>query len=129
MHILGVEFRKGLAKISGFHHDFMLKIEKSGWLNITNKNLKKHGIYSADVWWNGQKFQKTFFPSHWPQEKVISKVLEAYEDFVKAYKKGVRSLKLRPDGKYQIKGFTQEGIQIEILITASGKMTTAYPIV
>ncbi len=129
MHILGVEFKKGLAKISGFHHDFILKIEKNGWLNITNKNLKKHGIYSADVWWNGKRIRKTFFPPHWPQEKVISKVLEAYEDFVKAHKKGLRNYKITSNGLYRLDGFTRERIEIRMFITKNAEIKTAYPIV
>jgi hypothetical protein len=66
---------------------------------------------------------KTFFPSDWSREKVISAIYEVYENFIQS---GVRPL-LAKDGKYELSGFTKEGIKIEMYITQNGTIATAYP--
>lgn len=73
----------------------------------------------------GEKYipDKTFFPQHWSQEEVISKIYEAYTN---ATKSGV-PLKLEKDGKYLVRGLTNEGIKIEMHITQKGVIKTAYP--
>ena len=54
---------------------------------------------------------------------MIEKIYEAYNNFLKA---GLEA-ELR-QGKYLIKGFTDEGVAIEMYITTSGHIKTAYPI-
>ncbi len=68
---------------------------------------------------------KTLFPQLWPREKVISKILEAYDHFIKT---GAKNYELKPSGKYLVTGFTDEGIKIEMYITKKGQITTAYPV-
>lgn len=130
-HILGIELKwndiKGtLSGISGFHHDFMGAIEKSGVLKFVRKGIEKNGCYMADVF-VGEKCipGKTFFPQSWSREKVINKIYEAYDNFIKS---GAIPL-LEKNGKYRVNAFTKEGIEIEMHFTKNGQMATAYPIV
>jgi hypothetical protein len=99
-------------------------IEKSGIFHFTDRIVHESGFYSAKLYY-GENYVKriTFFPSHWSREQVISKVYEAYNNFVKS---GLEA-ELK-NGKYLIKGFTDEGITIEMYITTSGHIKTAYPV-
>lgn len=128
-HILGMEIdlnRKGKLIVSGFHQDFKNAIEKSGVLKFTNKILNEHGCYIADLVTDGLRIpDKTFFPANWSQREVINKINEAYNSFIKS---GIVP-ELNNKGKYMIRGFTAEGIEIEMCFTISGEMKTAYPIV
>jgi len=83
-HIAGPEFSvsKNGIKMSGLHHDVGLAVERSGLLKFTDKVMCEHGFYKAKVWFDGLGNKKTFFPSHWPREKVIAKVIEAYDNFI-----------------------------------------------
>ena len=127
-HILGIELSfdlKGLPKLRGFHHDFMNGIEKTGVIEFANKTIRQAGFYSADLIINRQIFpRKTFFPSHWSREKVISSIYEAYDNFISSGQLAV----LSGDGKYKISSIIKEGIEIEMCITRKGKIVTAYPI-
>jgi len=115
-HILGMEIdlsKKGKLTLSGFHQDFKNAIEKSGALKFTNKIVNKHGCYITDLVTNGLRVpDKTFFPAHWSRTEVISKIHEAYGNFIKS---GVVP-KLNNKGKYMIRGFTSEGIEIEMCL-------------
>jgi hypothetical protein len=127
-HILGMNLwfsRRGVVQIGGFHHDFMKIIEKSGVFRFTDKIMYKHKFYSAKLF-HGENYIKhiTFFPSHWTREQVISKIYEAYNNFIKS---GVQPI-LEKNQQYRISGFTQEGINIEMFITKNGVISTAYPI-
>lgn len=126
-HILGMDLvfdAQGRAKFSGFHHDLMNTIEKSGAIEFANKVIHKNGFYGADLIIDGMKTPKTFFPSEWPREKVIEKIYEAYHNFIKC---GVIP-KPRPNEKYLISGTIEEGISIEMWVTKKGKVVTAYPL-
>jgi hypothetical protein len=126
-HILVPEISatKNGLKLTGFHHDYLNVLENSGIVKITNKIMGKHGIYKADVWLDGKLFKdKTFFPPDWTRQKIISKIYETYDDFIS---KGAMG-KLTKDGKYIIRGTTSEGIEIEMYITKSAQITTAYPV-
>ena len=127
-HILGVELKwnelGALLDLKGFHHDFMGAVENSNVFKFLNKVIKENGCYSADIIVDGKYFEgKTFFPQHWSQEEVISKIYEAYAN---ATKNGA-PLKLEKDGKYLVRGLTNEGIRIEMHITQKGVIKTAYP--
>ncbi|HJZ22969.1 MAG TPA: EndoU domain-containing protein, partial [Candidatus Babeliales bacterium] len=117
-HILGIEpiwndAKNTLSGISGFHHDFMGTIEKSGLMKFV-RTAEKNGCYMADIIVGEQSIPgKTFFPQHWSREEVISKLYEAYADFNKS---GITP-KLNDRGKYVIHGYTSEGIKIEMIIT------------
>jgi hypothetical protein len=127
-HILGMELSfngKNLQRLSGFHHDFMNVAEQSGALQFVNKVYSKAGFYGADLMVDGMCFpKKTFFPAHWSREKVISKIYEAYDNFIKHGAKA----ELLPSGKYKCIGEVFEGIKIEFYVTKSGKIVTAYPL-
>lgn len=126
-HILGMDLifdAHGRAKLSGFHHDLLNRIEKSGVIKFVNKIMHKNGFYSTDLVVDGIKVSKTFFPSEWSREQVVEKIYEAYHNFVKS---GVKP-KLRPNQKYLISGSISEGIEIEMWITQKGKIVTAYPL-
>jgi hypothetical protein len=126
-HILGMDFvfdSQGSANLSGFHHDLMSAIERTGVIEFANKVIYKNGFYSANLVVDGAKVPKSFFPSEWSREKVIQKICEAYNDFIKSNV----IPKPRPNGKYLISGYIEEGIKIEIWITKKGKVVTAYPI-
>jgi hypothetical protein len=104
----------------------MQAIERSAVFEFAEKIIEKSGFYKANLLCSGDIAKKgaTFFPTHWSREKVISKIHEAYDNFIKS---GVK-ITLEKDGKYIVNGLTTEGIEIEIYITQKGKITTAYPI-
>lgn len=109
--------------LSGFHHDPGYLIENSGLIRLTNKRMGPCGTYIADVWIGNRCFKdKTFFPANWSQEKIMEKTLEAYKD---GLAKEIPNL--TREGKYWLKGFTSEGIEIEMIITQSGDVSTYYP--
>ncbi len=125
-HILAPDIKmgKGGERLSGLHHDFMGYFEETNFVEMIRKVENEFGYYKADILWKGEIYKdKTFFPKEWPREKVIEKIYEAYGEFMRGKKKPV----LGKDGKYKIRGMTKEGIDIEMVITQKGKITTAYP--
>ncbi len=126
-HILGVELKWSelgfLLDLSGFHHDFMGAVEKSKAFKFLNKVMNENGCYSADIVLEGKTFPKTFFPQHWSQREVADKIYEAYYNFINSG----APLELGRGGKYVVKGYTSEGIKIEMHVTQKGLITTAYP--
>ena len=99
-------------------------VEKSNVFKFLNKVINENGCYSADIIVDGKKFEKTFFPQHWSQKEVADKIYEAYYNSIK----NGTPLELGRGGKYFIKGYTNEGIKIEMYITQKGLITTAYPV-
>lgn len=128
-HILGMELHWNneglLLKIGGFHHDFMGAIEKSNIFKFANKIIQENGCYSANLVVDGREISKTFFPQHWTQETVVSKIYEAYNNFIN--NGGI--LTLEKDGKYIVEGLTNEAITIRMHITQKGLIKTAFPII
>lgn len=128
-HILGMELdftRRGMPKIRGFHHDFMGVIEKSGVLEFTNKQIFSNGSYAVELKYLGHKVKDiTFFPAHWTREKIIEKILEACENFVKSG----AEISLESSEVCSIQALTNEGIKIQMYITKNGLINTAYPII
>lgn len=130
-HILGIELKWNEAKntlsgISGFHHDFMGAVENSGLLTFVKKGVEKNGCYLADIIVDNARVPgKTFFPQNWSREKTISKIHEAYDNFIK---NGATAY-VEKRGKYVLQGMTEEGIKIEMYITRNGQILTAYPVV
>ncbi len=128
-HILGIDLifgREGmLSKVSGFHHDFMNALEKSGIVEFANKVVYDNGFYKAVLLHNGKVVKQvaTFFPSHWSRQKVIETIYEAYGNFLKS---GVAA-ELKK-GKFLVKGLTNDGVTIEMYLTQSGQIVTAYPL-
>ena len=129
-HILGIEeltwqCKELLKNIKGFHHDFMNTFKNSGILEFTDQVMYEHGFYRATVLYEGKKVKDggTFFPAEWSRRKVIEKIQEAYENFVKS-----GALPREKGGKYMIDGFIAEGIKIRMYITKNGVLKTAFPL-
>jgi len=129
-HILGMELVFGrndiLSKISGFHHDSMNFLEKSGVIEFANKVVYENGFYKATLCHNGNvvKRMATFFPADWSRKQVIEAIYEAYTDFIKSGMKPV----LEPDGKYRIDAVFNKQVTIRMHITKDAVIKTAYPI-
>jgi Bacterial EndoU nuclease len=126
-HIFGMFLKykhAGGIRISGFHHDLMNAVEKSGVMQFLNKKFGMGGIYKVDLVVNGYTTEKTFFPAYWPQQKVVEKIHEAYE-YAKQ-RKG--SILLSKNGIYRLEGKTDCGITIEMFLTKDAQITTAYPL-
>ena len=126
-HILGLEIyltKKGKIALSGFHHDYQNAIEKSRVIDFTKKIIDENGCYKVDLIVDGSRIPgKTFFPANWSREKVVNKIYEAYDYFIK----NGAIIERENGGKYLISGLTSEGIKIEMYITKAGEITTAYP--
>lgn len=128
-HILGMELNlsdKGVVTIGGFHHDPMRYVDTSGVFELIDKIELPTGVYGGQLKYQGYtvKHEASFFPSHWSREKVVNKIYEAYNNSIKSE----ATLKAERDGKYLIKGFTSEGIEIKMHMTKNGVITSAYPI-
>jgi hypothetical protein len=128
-HILGMELNvsdKGVVTIGGFHHDPMRYVDTSGFFELVDRVNLPSGVYGGQLKYQGYtvKYEASFFPSHWSREKVVDKIYEAYNYFVKSK----AALKTERDGKYLITGFTSEGIEIKMHMTKNGVITSAYPI-
>jgi hypothetical protein len=127
-HILGINpisGRNGISKIGGFHHDNMHSFRKSGILEFVDLAKTESGFYKADIFSAGRYIDtKTFFPAHWSRKQVMEKILETCESFIKS---GLQPT-LTKDGKYLIKHMIENGVEIEMYITKSGHIKTAYPV-
>lgn len=111
-----------LKKIHGFHHDFCGILERSGLVKLKNKVMGIGGVYKADVTINGVTSpNKTFFPTEWSRRKVLEKIVEASENLVKP-------IETQWDGTKVLHGRTLESIEIKIIITPEGKVSSAYPV-
>ncbi len=128
-HILGIELifeRNGsLSKVSGFHHDLLNGLEKTGVIDFTNKVVHENGFYKATLSYHGNVVKKTatFFPADWSRREVIEAIYDAYNNFLKS---GLQSEFQK--GKYIVRGLTNQGVTIEMFITQSGHVATAYPL-
>jgi len=102
-------------------------MEQNVPINFINKEFNEHDCYIVELIIdnNVRVPNRTFFPSHWTQEKVISKIHEAYNNFKQSNITPILNCK----GKYTIRGFTKEGIEIEMILTKDAEMQTAYPII
>ncbi|HEV2600876.1 MAG TPA: EndoU domain-containing protein [Candidatus Babeliales bacterium] len=92
-------------------------------IQYLNKVMGKGECYKGDFLVNDTMLaRKNFFPSHWTQEEVINRIVEAYENFMQSGQQPF----LEKGGKYRINSFTNDGIAIEIYIRAD-TITVAYP--
>jgi hypothetical protein len=96
-------------------------------INFINKEFNKHDCYIAELLIDNNLCvpNRTFFPSHWTPEKVTNKINEAYDNFKKSNTAPILNCK----GRYTIRGFTREGIEIEMIVTKDAEIQTAYPII
>jgi hypothetical protein len=102
-------------------------MEQNVPINFINKEFDKHDCYIAELIIdnNLRVPNRTFFPSHWPREKVMSKISEAYDNFKRSNLTPILNCK----GRYTLRGFTREGIEIEMIMTQDAEIRTAYPII
>ena len=72
-------YTKPYPILTGFHHDHLKTVEKSGIFAFSDKQEFAHGFYSADIHIDpnnpGSRFRKTFFPANWNRAQVLSCVL------------------------------------------------------
>jgi hypothetical protein len=128
-HIFGIKFdlkKDILNNIKGFHLDMMHKIQQLDIIKFTNMKTGTGGTYSANlIYENSKPIYKTFFPAHWTRKEAISAIYEACHNFVKS---GVQPI-WGKDGKCRINSITNHGIKMEMYLTQTGRITTAYPII
>ena len=76
-----------------------------------------HAIWEANVVVDGilKGAKSTFFPIWMTPKQILTAIAEAYENKVCIF-----------DKKY--KGFSNTGIPIEIIISNTGKIVSAYPV-
>jgi hypothetical protein len=132
-HYLQPEIRvtsTGKLKPSGWHHDpgkRIANIKRFNGHKIEIENYKKHssGIYKFDWVVDGiNKKTSTFFPDTWSREMVQQKIVEAY----KYARKHHHIPELQKNGSFAVTGFTNESINIKIIINTEGMVVTAYPV-
>lgn len=112
------EIEKSLA---GFHHYMLEHLEEMGIKLINPRTCEKTGLIISDVLCDGHlELRKTFFPSSWSREKVISKLAEAVQNPIKPpVIQGTRGV---------LFGQTSEGIVVRVIVDVkSGNYITAYP--
>jgi len=128
-HIFEGDYDPATNVLQGFHHDensklkHLLKKQK----RIRNIQATRHGIYQADIKDRyGNWVSKVFFPKTWNRQKVMRKIIEAFNNarppgpqFTKADPvKGTRTTYLGP---------TSERIFIEMVVDDdTGFMVTAF---
>jgi len=82
------------------------------------------GVYSANLVCDASKpIYKTFFPAYWNRKEVANAIHEACHNFVKSGAKPMWG----SDGKCKINSITNSGMKIEMRVTQTGKIVTAYP--
>ncbi len=118
--------KKNILKGTGWHHDYLGRVLKSGKVKIKNFVEGPHGTYQLDWSYGGSKFKpSTFFPSSWSEAKVLAKIEEAMENIVEATN-GVR-------GREILKGVTKERLEIKVVFEKYGngvrELITAFPVI
>ncbi len=126
---LEIQCKKGIVSGSGFHHDPGNKIEKSGFLKITDRKSLPHGCYQLDWSYTGMREGKpsTLFPAHWSGSKVIEKIYESMDN--------TKSIKLSEASKgrtlrYVHLGLSKEKIPIISVVEIeqnAARIISAYP--
>lgn len=106
---------------AGFHHYIAGHLEEMGITLFNTRTCNKTGISISDVLCDGYlEPNKTFFPTSWTREQVISKIAEAARN-------PIQQLEIQ-GSKGILYGQTSEGIVIRIIMdTQSGNYITAYP--
>lgn len=127
-HILGFDCRimskaSGAAKFNwkGFHHDPCNILRDSKVIELANVIEHANGIVEANVIYQGIRQPKTIFPAIWESEKVLGKIFEACENL--AFKPEFHGT------NWILRGITQEGIKVRVIVTTEGLIKSAYPVV
>ncbi len=107
------------GKATGYHYDGI--IDSPGEIiEGTKSEPDSFGVYTAKVRVNGinksgNKGYSSFFPEYMSPQDVIDAINEAYENRVDI-----------GDGLYA--GLTDEGMEIDMVLTKKGIIVTAYPV-
>jgi hypothetical protein len=112
-----VDPRQGKSR--GWHYEPSADRSKGTYvIEETRSTPDSHGVYRANVMIEGVKknARSSFFPKDWSPEQVEKAILEAYEN---------RNPISHPG---RCKGTTMSGIEIEMDIDVTGRISTAYPI-
>ena len=115
--------KKGSIKyrLTGLHLDEGRQFEKLGFLKMENLEELVGGMYKADIWvYKGYKEAKTFFPSHWNLDTLLSKIKEACHNL-----ESIESS--LSDGTIHLVGQVKEGFYINVKLSPNGKILTIYP--
>ena len=102
------------------HWDYGRQLEAAGVYQLTNVVELPGGMYKARIQCAGfVKEDKTFFPSHWDAETLLSKINEACHN--------IKDIKYKDDGTIVIVGAIKEGFEIVVKIGKNGCIETIYP--
>lgn len=109
------------TSLSGFHHYIAGHLEEMGLKLLNSRICKKTELIISDVLCGGHlEPDKTFFPTSWSREKVISKIAESVQNLDKP--PAIQGTKCVLFGR------TSEGIIIRTIVDIkSGNYITAYP--
>jgi hypothetical protein len=118
-HIYYGDVNKG--KSHGWHYEPSADPKKGTYvIEGTRSAPDKHGVYEANVMIEGVKknARSTFFPETWNAKQVEEAILEAYAN-----------RQPEPMGpKHRFTGSTAQGMKIQMEVSPSGQITTAYPL-
>ncbi|MBS1986507.1 EndoU domain-containing protein [Candidatus Dependentiae bacterium] len=127
-HIFSAElvektFLTGKTKknVAGFHHHLAEHLDEMRIKLLNVRICNKTELIISDVLCDGHlEADKTFFPSSWSREKVISKIAEALKNLTDSPRiEGSKGILL---------GQTSEGIIVKVVVDIkSGNYVTAYP--
>lgn len=70
---------------------------------------------------------KAFFPQEWSRTKVVESIIEACQ-YHQDHRKELEFIDNHNE-RFQIFGYTKEGMLIKIIYNISGTIETAYPII
>lgn len=127
-HIFSAEliekvFPTGKVKktLAGFHHYIAEHLDEMGIKLLNPRTCNKTGLVISDVLCEGHlEADKTFFPTSWSRDQVISKIAESVRNPMKQLE--------TESSKGILYGQTSEGIVIRTVIDLeSGNYITAYP--
>ncbi|MCF7900159.1 EndoU domain-containing protein [Candidatus Babeliales bacterium] len=125
-----LDSKNRLVGISGWHHDTFENIANNIGhlqgipLEILSRENGIAGTYKLIFKGYNRNIPKTFFPSTWTRDQVISKIIEAY----KYAEKNNIPFKKSKNGNIKIIGVTKDNIKINMVLNQN-KMITAYPVV
>ncbi len=121
---------KNILKGTGWHHDRLGRVLKSGKVKIQNLAKGPHGTYKLEWSYGGSEFKpSTFFPVSWSESKVLSKINEAMRN--------AKEIVAIGRNRFRLEGFTCEGIEIVSIVEATNmeslnnitRLITAHPII
>jgi hypothetical protein len=117
-HIFYGEVDPKYGKSRGWHYEPSADSKKGTYVIEETRSVPdKHGVYEANVVIEGinKNARSSFFPKEWSQEHVEKAILEAYTD-------------RQPTNTGRFRGYSSEGVEIELWIDSKGNVTSAYPI-